>query len=176
MAIPGAAVFISASMYKHSPLLKGDSFKDIILSTLSHLCEKKLLTVYGFVIMPNHIHIIWKEHLENKNGKETVKTAFFKFTAHQFLKFLRQGNPGKLRNFQVNKSDRKYQFWNRNPMEIEIYSEKVFEQKLNYIHSNPIQQKWQLVESAMEYKYSSIRFYENNIDEFGLLTNYFFER
>ena len=94
----------------------------------------------------------------------------------KFLKYLQRNNPEKLKLFQVIKSDRKHQFWNRNPMEIEIYTDNVFEQKLNYIHSNPVQQKWQLVESEMKYKYSSIRYYENGVDEFGFLTNYFFER
>jgi len=176
MAIPNTAIFITASIHNFLPLLKSDTFKQIILSTLSNLCEKNLLTVYGFVIMPNHIHFIWREHPENIQSKESIKATFFKFTAHQFLKYLKTNNPDKLKVFQVLQSDRKHQFWNRNPMEIEIYTDKVFEQKLNYIHSNPIQQKWQLVESVMEYKYSSIRFYENGVDDFGFLTNYFLER
>ena len=176
MVIPSVAVFITASIHNYLPLLNENSFKEIILSTISNLCENKLLSVYGFVIMPNHIHFIWKEHSDYKKGSESVKTAFFKFTAHQFLKTLRRKYPDKLGKFQVNKSDRRHQFWQRNPLEIDIYTDDVFEQKLNYIHNNPIQQKWQLVGSAINYKYSSIRFYENNLDEFGFLTNYFFER
>jgi REP element-mobilizing transposase RayT len=176
MIIPSVAVFITASIHNYLPLLNENSFKEIILSTISNLCEKKLLSVYGFVIMPNHIHFIWKEHSEYKKGSESVKTAFFKFTAHQFLKNIRRKNPDHFKKFRVNKSDRKHQFWQRNPLEIDIYTDNVFEQKLDYIHHNPIQHKWQLVESAIDYKYSSIRFYENNLDKFGFLTNYFFDR
>ena len=127
MAIPNTTIFITASIHNFLPLLKSDTFREIILSTLSNLCEKKLLSVYGFVIMPNHIHFIWREHLENRSGNESVKTAFFKYTAHQFLKHLQQNNPEKLKLFQVIKSDRKHQFWNRSPMEIEIYTDNVFE-------------------------------------------------
>lgn len=176
MVIPNTAIFITASIHKFVHLLKSDDFKEIIISSLSNLCERKLLSVYGFVIMPNHIHIIWREHFEQNNSKETVRAAFFKFTAHQFLKNIQQNYKWRLVDFKVDKSDRKHQFWSRNPYEIEIYTDKVFEQKLNYIHHNPIQQKWQLVNSSMEYKYSSIRFYEDGVDEFGFLTNYFLER
>jgi len=176
MAIPNTAIFITASIHNFLPLLKGDSIKEIILSAISNLYEKKLLSVYGFVIMPNHIHFIWREHLENRAEKESVKATFFKYTSHQFLKYLKQNCPEKLILYQVNKSDRKHQFWNRNPFQVEIFREHVFEQKLDYIHNNPIQPKWQLAGSEMEYKYSSIRFYENGVDEFGFLTNYFLER
>jgi len=176
MVIPNTAIFITASIHNFVHLLKSDDFKEIIMSSLSNLYARKLLSVYGFVIMPNHIHIIWREHFEYNTSKETVRGAFFKFTAHQFLKHLQENNKRKLVDFWVDKSDRKYQFWNRNPYGIEIYTDKVFEQKLNYIHNNPIQQKWKLVESSMEYKYSSIRFYEDGVDEFGFLTNYFLER
>lgn len=176
MAIPNSAIFITASIHNFIYLLKSDDFKEIIMYSLSNLCERRLFSVYAFVIMPNHIHIIWREHSDQNNSKETAKTAFFKYTAHQFLKSLQKNNKRRLLDFRVYKSDRKHQFWNRNPFEIEIYTDKVFEQKLNYIHHNPIQQKWQLIDSLMKYKYSSIRFYEDGVDEFGFLTNYFLER
>ena len=75
--------------------------------------------------------------------------------------------------FLVNKSDRKYQFWQRNKLDIEIYSDKMFDQKLNYIHNNPLQDKWQLVDDPVKYKYSSASFYELGKDEFGILTDYY---
>ncbi|WP_259066827.1 hypothetical protein HDF24_21195 [Mucilaginibacter sp. X4EP1] len=44
--------------------------------------------------------------------------------------------------------------------------------KLDYIHNNRVQYKWQLVRYPEDYKYSSARFYETGMDEFGLLTHY----
>ena len=176
MITSSPAVFITASIFNYISLLKGDSFKEIILSSIKYLNDRNLLTVYAFVIMPNHVHFIWRESITHNKNSEAPKAAFFKYTAHQFLKVLRKEKPTLLNRFKVNKSDRSHRFWQRNPMEIEIFTDKVFEQKLNYIHNNPIQQKWQLVESSIDYKYSSIRFYENNLDEFEFLTNYFFER
>jgi hypothetical protein len=48
---------------------------------------------------------------------------------------------------------------------------KVARQKLNYIHGNPVSGKWLLTKDDISYHYSSARFYETGIDEFGFLNN-----
>jgi putative transposase len=47
---------------------------------------------------------------------------------------------------------------------------KVFIQKLNYIHQNPVRAG--LCSHAEEYKYSSAKFYETGIDNGGFLTHF----
>ena len=42
----------------------------------------------------------------------------------------------------------------------ECFSNDFIEQKLNYIHKNPISGKWNLADSYVDYPYSSARFYE----------------
>jgi REP element-mobilizing transposase RayT len=37
-------------------------YKQIILDSLKFLVEQKRVKVYGFVIMINHVHIIWHIH------------------------------------------------------------------------------------------------------------------
>ncbi|HKO81882.1 MAG TPA: hypothetical protein VJU78_15860, partial [Chitinophagaceae bacterium] len=41
-----------------------------------------------------------------------------------------------------------------------IYNEKFFNQKLNYVHRNPVSDKWRLVTDYTEYRHSSASFYE----------------
>ncbi|GAB3815667.1 hypothetical protein GCM10028895_10080 [Pontibacter rugosus] len=77
-----------------------------------------------------------------------------------------------LEKFRVEAKDRQYQLWERNPLSVYCYSISVTEQKLDYIHNNPIQEKWQLAVLPEEYHYSSARFYYDNADEFGFLTHY----
>jgi hypothetical protein len=48
-----------------------------------------------------------------------------------------------------------------------IYNEKFFNQKLNYIHLNPVSGKWKLVNDYTEYEHSSASFYET-----GTVKNY----
>ena len=51
-------------------------------------------------------------------------------------------------------------------------SQKVVEQKINYIHGNPTKPKWNLAAEPQDYKYSSAGFYYKGKDEFGFLENY----
>ena len=52
------------------------------------------------------------------------------------------------------------QFWQQNIKPIEIWSLTVFEQKLNYIHFNPVQTGF--VTNPVDWKYSSARNYGDN--------------
>ncbi len=71
---------------------------------------------------------------------------------------------------RVNKADREYQVWKRKPLSIELRSESVFVQKLEYIHYNPV--KAGLCNFPEEYHYSSALFYEKGIDHFNMLSHY----
>jgi putative transposase len=65
--------------------------------------------------------------------------------------------------------ERTYQFWERNSLSVELRSSKVFYQKLEYIHNNPI--KAGLCSNANDYYYCSAKFYATGIDDFGMLTH-----
>ncbi len=81
-------------------------------------------------------------------------------------------NNAMLNKFFVGAADRQYQFWERNPLSIDLFNEAFFIQKLIYIHNNPLNDPWNLVQCVEDYKYSSAAFYETGLDEFGLLTHY----
>ena len=162
--------FYTASIQDWVPLLRTDKFKQILLNSLVHLVEKKKIRIYGFVIMPNHIHLIW-ESLE-MNGKEKPHASFMKFTGHQFLEELRNNDPKLLERFKSDRNSRNYQFWQRNALPIRMYDRKILEQKLTYIHLNPLQAHWDLVSDPNDYHYSSCSFYEQHDKRFGWLTHY----
>ena len=73
--------------------------------------------------------------------------------------------------FEVNVANKKHEIWQRDSLAVEIYTRKVAMQKLDYIHFNPVQGKWALAKDDLGYHYSSARFYETGIDEFGFLHN-----
>ena len=75
-----------------------------------------------------------------------------------------------LQQFKVNARDRQYQFWERNPLSTDLYNHKKFLQKLEYIHNNPVQERWNLADSMKEYKCSSTSFYDTGVNEWGFLT------
>ena len=82
--------FYTATILDWKRLLKKDVYKNIIIDSLRYLSQKKKIAIYGFVIMPNHIHLIWE--LLERNGNEMPHTSFMKYTAHQFLNYLSVGN------------------------------------------------------------------------------------
>ena len=155
--------FFTATILQWKPLLKDDDYKDIILNSLLHLKEAGSIKVYAFVIMPNHIHLIW----QIQDGHKNVQLRFLKFK----FRLIDTGNTF-LKAFEVNAKDRQYQFWERNSLSVDLWTPAVFKQKLEYIHNNPIQEKWHLTELPEDYKYSSAKFYYTGDDEFDLLDHY----
>jgi putative transposase len=159
--------FFTATIHKWLPLLAQDNNEQLITDYLKKLSDDGFIKVYAFVLMPNHVHIIWQQN--KLNGKETPQGSFLKYTAHEFLKKLKASGQSIL--YEVNAANKKHELWQRDSLSVEIYSRAVAEQKLRYIHFNPVNKKWQLAKDDLGYYYSSARFYETGVDEFGFLTN-----
>ena len=83
---------------------------------------------------------------------------------------LRRKDPPMLSQFKVNANDREYQFWKRRPLSIELRTDKVYQQKLQYIHWNPVRAG--LCKLPEEYFFSSARFYQTGVDNWGFLSHY----
>jgi REP element-mobilizing transposase RayT len=132
------------------------------------LVKDKRVIIYGFVIMINHIHLIWQ--MNTGIRRSHVQRDFLKFTAQNIQRDLQRNHPQVLRQFLVNAKDRRYQFWERNLLSIEIWSEKILKQKLKYLHENPVRAG--ICKFAEEYKYSSASFYKRGIDNWDFLTHY----
>ena len=166
----GVIYFYTASILDWVPLLLSEKFKNIILDSLIYLVKKDKIRVYGFVIMPNHIHLIWENIAVN--GKEKPYASFMKFTGHQFLEELTNNNTDLLEHFKVERNSRDHQFWQRNPLPIKLDDRRILEQKLDYIHLNPLQKHWNLVTDPNDYLYSSCSFYDKEDNRFDWLTHY----
>jgi REP element-mobilizing transposase RayT len=163
----GEIFFWTATINQWQKLLWPDRYKDVIINSLDYLSVAGKIDVFGFVIMPNHMHLLWRTN--ELNGKETAQGSFLKYTAHEFKKMLYEEDRNKLLSYQVNASNKKYEFWQRDPLAIHLYSKKVAFQKLDYIHRNPLAEHWQLVKDPCNYKYSSSRYYELNEKNFSFL-------
>ncbi|MFK7953143.1 MAG: transposase [Ekhidna sp.] len=160
----GKIYFWTATIHNWFHLLEAESKKSILTDSLSHLSSKELIDVFGFVIMPNHVHIIWR--MNKMNGKERPFGSFLKYTAHEFKKLL---SSSELSPFSVQRSNKNFEFWQRDSLAIELYSPEVAYQKLDYIHLNPMSKKWNLVTDPSDYLYSSAKFYETGISKFPFL-------
>jgi len=165
----GEIYFWTATINKWMRLLADDPLKKVIIDSLNYLSQLKKIDVFAFVIMPNHVHFIWR--INEMNGKEMPHTSFLKHTAHQFKKYLIASDPNFLSKFAVKAENKKYEFWQGDSLAIHLFTESVALQKLNYIHNNPLAENWLLSENILEYEYSSALFYDRNETTFGFLKN-----
>lgn len=130
------AQFFTATIYKWQHLLKDDNVKDIIISSLRFLVKQNRIFVYSFVIMSNHLHFIWQIRLPHK--LKDVQRDFLKYTAQQIKAYWQKHDSLLLESCKVNHNDRKYMIWKTDSLSVDLYTQKVFEQKMNYIHENPV--------------------------------------
>jgi REP element-mobilizing transposase RayT len=147
--------FITVTCLQWKHLLTGNRFKDIIMKSLLFLVKDRRITLYAFVIMNNHFHLIW--HMMGDRKREDVQRDFLKFTSQRIVDSLRKEKSSMLDELLVNAKDRKYQVWERNSLSIPIWSRSVMYQKLAYIHENPVRAG--LCKLETDYLYSSARFY-----------------
>ena len=160
--------FFTATILDWKKLLKPDKYKDIIIGSLKFLVENNRVKVHGFVIMYNHIHILWQMRAGMK--PEVVQRDFLKFTSQKIKQDLKKHHPAVLELFKVNAKDREYQFWQRNALSIELSTLEMLKQKLEYIHYNPVRAGLCLLPEG--YKYSTCRFYESGINDWDFVTHF----
>lgn len=143
--------------------------KKIIIESLQWLSENKRTHIHGFVVMPNHVHILWTILTEKPQHPETT---FVSYTAHQFkAHLLKTDQHSTLQQFVSSQNDRDYHFWERRSLSKPIVSREMAFQKLEYIHLNPVRDKWDLAKNPEDYFYSSAAYYQNGDNNFPFLVH-----
>ena len=163
----GEIFFWTATISKWQKLLQYDLYKNMVISSLEYLSSTGKVDVFAFMIMPNHVHLIWR--INEHNGNETSYGSFLKYTAHEFKKMLKQDTVNKLSNYAVDAANKQYEFWQRDPLAVHLYGQEIAYQKLDYIHANPLSERWQLANDPCEYKYSTAKLYEMGINDFSFI-------
>jgi putative transposase len=135
-------------------------YKDIIVDSLNYCIEQKGLEVYGWCIMSSHIHLTIGSKGENK--LEDIVRDLKKHTSKAILKAIAE-NPQESRKEWMlwmferagkrNANNQKYQFWQQHNQPIELNNNFIMQQKLDYIHRNPVEAGF--VREAEDYPYSS---------------------
>ena len=120
----------------------------------------------AYVIMPNHLHAIL--YISNAGfNLNTIIGNAKRFMAYEIIKRLEQADEQNLLNYLsgdlTEREKRKVQLHKVFTDSFDakgIFNEKFFNQKLNYIHQNPVSGKWRLATDYTEYSHSSASFYE----------------
>ena len=150
--------FLTLNVLLKIPVFTNSSFMDIIINNLKFYRNNQQLKIFSFVIMDNHIHLI-ASHKENLSK---VIRNFKSFTAKELIAQLKKDSRSWILNLlKENKADYKtdsiYQFWQEGNHPKQIQNVEMFNQKVEYIHYNPV--KRGLVSDAKDWIYSSARNY-----------------
>ena len=149
--------FVTASIVGWKHLFATPIYRQVVLDSLIWLRKEKRISLYVFVIMSSHLHLILKP-IDRKIGQ--VLKDFGGFTAHAILKELKRENQAELlRFFHENRRDsrHKHSIW-QDIQAKNIFTQDVFLQKMECIHQNPLVAN--LVEDRADYLYSSASFYD----------------
>jgi putative transposase len=137
--------FVTCSCYRRQPFFGTPGNRDFFLKTLSDVRDQYGLILYGYVVMPEHFHILISEP---PIGNPSIVLSSLKKTVSESL--------GRETNTP--------HFWYRRFYDFNVKTSHKKIEKLNYMHFNPV--KRGLVEAPDDWAWSSSRFYSKG--EIGL--------
>jgi len=150
--------FITNSCYHRLPLLDAPGARDLFLAILEQTRQKYRFVVVGYVVMPEHIHLLITE--PEVGTPSTVMQVLKQRTAHALLPRRKHQDPRQRRLFA---DQPRRAFWQDRFYDFNVWSTKKRVEKLRYMHRNPV--KRGLVESPELWAWSSYRHYL--LDEAG---------
>ncbi len=149
--------FLTHTVVGWLPVFTRPEAVDILLDSWRHCQQERGLSIFGYVILENHLHMI-----ASAPDLPTVMQNFKSFTARKLIDLLesraattllRQLRANKLRH----KTDSAYQLWQEGHHPEQIQNDAMMWQKLEYIHNNPLARGY--VDDPLHWRYSSARNY-----------------
>ena len=168
---PEGVYFVSFAVVEWLDVFTRNEYKDIVLDCLRFCQKNKQMEIFAWCIMTNHVHLVFRSAGQQK--PEALLADFKRFTSQQIVKAIRENLQESRREWLLEQfgkaaaassNVKHYQFWRHDNKPIELWSNKVIDEKINYIHSNPVEAG--LVFQPEHYLYSSAADYAG---ENGLL-------
>ena len=156
--------FCTITVLDWLPVLIEARYIDPIIESLRFCRQRKDLVLFAFVVMPNHIHLVAAagEHLH------PVMRDFKRFTSRTIHDRLKHDGRGTYLGWlegatqHARRQRGELGLWQDGFHPQALYSRAVFEQKLNYLHENPVRKG--LVRHSCDWWYSSASFYDGRED------------
>jgi REP element-mobilizing transposase RayT len=170
---PDGIYFISFAVVEWLDVFTCNEYKTILIESLHYCQQKKGMEIFAWCIMTSHVHLIFRSAGTQK--PELLIGDFKRFTSKAIVKAIIDNPKESRKEFLLeqflkagsNSSNvNKYQFWRHDNKRIELWSNKVIDEKIDYIHNNPVKEG--LVISPEDYLYSRAVDYAG---EKGMLDN-----
>jgi len=136
---------------------------DCLVDNLNYCVDHKGMEIYAWCIMPSHVHLVFRS---NTQKPEDLVREFKSYTSKQLIRLIEDNVQESRKEWLLdtfrkagaaNSNNKKYQFWQQHNHPIELWSNEVIQQKIDYIHKNPVVAG--LVENEQDYLHSSARDY-----------------
>tara|TARA_B110000211_G_scaffold234359_1_gene303685 strand:- start:665 stop:1219 length:555 start_codon:yes stop_codon:yes gene_type:complete len=134
--------FLTFTVINWIDIFTRKELKEIITDSLNYCTKNKGLIVHAYVIMSNHIHLVCKA--ENENLSDVIRD-FKKHSSREIIKTINTSN--EIRRdwllWMFSRSAEKdcktgYKVWKNGSGAEEILTNRFLDQKINYIHQNPV--------------------------------------
>lgn len=158
--IEGDVFFVTDTVVDWVDIFTRPKYKHIIINSLEFCQQHKGLIIYAWVLMTNHMHAIVGSSSNQKVSD--IWRDFKKFTSKEILGELKYDSQESRMEWMLNRFEyagrndkhiKNFRFWQEGNDAQQIYLNDYFEQKLNYIHQNPVTAEF--VNLPEEYRYSS---------------------
>jgi putative transposase len=146
--------FITTSCYRRLPLLGSASTRDLLVAVLEEVRRRYHFVVVGFVVMPEHVHLLISE--PERGTASTVTQVVKQSFARRLLRVHRKGcdpRQGTLCNLACDQGH----VWQRRFYDFVVWKEHKRVEKLWYMHRNPVVRG--LVLEPDQWRWSSYRHY-----------------
>lgn len=160
------AYFISFAAVYWLDVFTRQIYFNVLEESIEYCRKEKGMEVFAYCFMPSHVHLIFRSSNEDPSG---LIRDFKGFTAKKLIKAI-ENNPQESRKewllWMMERAGKKKsnvkqrQFWQQHNKPIELWSEKVIQQKIDYIHNNPVESGF--VTDPVDWKYSSARNYQED--------------
>ncbi|SFS65767.1 REP element-mobilizing transposase RayT [Zhouia amylolytica] len=170
---PEGLYFVSFAVVGWLDVFTRNEYKNILLDSLSFCQQNKGMEIIAWCIMSNHVHLVFRSI--NGEKPEQILGDFKRFTSKTVVEAIKDNFQESRKEFLLNEfkkaakrssNVKSYQFWRHDNKPIELWSNKVIKEKINYIHQNPVEAG--LVFRPEDYVYSSAVDYAG---EKGLIEN-----
>jgi putative transposase len=144
--------YITCSCYRRQPLLGTAKRRDLFLTVLEEVREKYQFVVIGYVVMPEHFHLLISEPQE-RTPSTVMQALKLGFARRVLIQKCRRRNPAQPELFQRTPQH----VWQKRFYDFNIWTGRKRVEKLRYIHRNPV--KRGLVTAPELWRWSSYRAY-----------------
>jgi putative transposase len=154
--------FITCTCYRRLPLLGSVRAKNAFVKILGEVRERCGFLLVGYVVMPNHIHVLISEPV--KGTPSTVMQVLKQRVSRSLRGKKRRSASAQLRLPFGEIKGALRQFWQRRFHDFNVWSHKKRIEKLQYMHMNPVTRK--LVRNPKDWPWSSYSHYAKGEEGF----------